>query len=96
MRSFKLPPPFVMLSLASEADIAPVAFKGGEAACSVVLEDGEDGGDGTFGFQDANPEGLGRGAGGGLWPADVGGVDEDSNAAILSRKEPGLGFWEGG
>lgn len=84
-----------MLSLASEADIAPVAFNGGEEAWSVDLEDGEDGGDGTFGFQDApaNPEGLGRGAGGGLW---AGAVAEDSNAAILSRKEPGLGFWEDG
>jgi hypothetical protein len=57
------------------------------------LEEGEDGGDGTFGFQDANPEGLGRGAGGGLWPTDAGAV---SNAAILSRKEPGLGFGGGG
>ena len=96
IRSFKLPPPFVMLSLASEADIAPVALNGGEAAWSVVLEDGEVGGDCAFGFQDANPEGLGRGAGGGLWPADGGAEAEDSKAAILSRKEPGLGFWEDG
>ena len=66
IRSFKLPPPLVMLSLASEADIAPVALNGGEAEWSVFLEDGEDGGDVAFGFQDANPEGLGRGAGGGL------------------------------
>jgi hypothetical protein len=80
-----------MLSLASEADIAPVAFEEGEAAWSIVLEEGEDGGDGTFGFQ---AEGLGRGAGG-LCTADAG-VAEVSNAAILSRKEPGLGLWGGG
>ena len=60
------------------------------------LEDGEGGGDGTLGFQDANPEGLGRGTGGGLWPAEAGVVAVDSKAAILSRKEPGLGFWEDG
>lgn len=76
--------------------MAPVAFNGGEEACSVDLEEGDGGGDGTFGFQDANPEGLGRGAGGGLWPVDAGVEAEDSNAAILSRKEPGLGFWEDG
>lgn len=60
------------------------------------LEEGEEGGDGPFGFQEANPEGLGRIAGGGLWPADAGAVAEDSKAAILSRKEPGFGFWEDG
>lgn len=79
-----------MLSLASDADIVP-AFNDGEAAWSMVLEEGEDGGDGTFGFQDANPDGLGRG-GGGLCSTDAGAV---SNAAILSRKEPGLGFGGG-
>ena len=94
IRSFKLPPPLVMLSLASEADIAPIAFNEGEAARSVDLEEGEDGGDGTgtVGFQEALP--VGRGAGG-LWTVDAG-VEEVSKAAILSRKEPGLGLWGGG
>jgi hypothetical protein len=60
----------------------------------MVLEEGEDGGDGTFGFQVANPEGLGRGAGA-LCPADAGAVAEFSNAAILSRKDPGFDFGGG-
>ena len=71
------------------------AFNEGEAAWSVDLEEGEDGGDGTFGFQDANPGGLDRGAGG-FWAVDTGAVAEFSNAAILARKEPGLGIEGGG
>ena len=60
----------------------------------MVLEEGEDGGDGAFGFQDANPEGLGRG-GGGACPADAVVVADFSKAAILSRKEPGFGLGGG-
>ena len=88
IRSFKLPP-LVMLSLASAADIVPDER---EAVLSRVLEEGEDGGDGTFGFQDANPEGLGRGAG--TCPVE-GTVADFSKAAILSRKEPGFGLGGG-
>jgi len=56
----------------------------------MLLEEGEDGGEGTFGFQAL---GLGRG-GGGACPVDAGVVaDADfSKAAILSRKEPGFGL----
>jgi len=62
----------------------------------VLFEEGEGGGEGTFGFQDANPDGLGRGAGAG-WLVGTGAVVEAdfSNAAILSRKEPGFGLGGG-
>ena len=80
-----------MLSLASDADI-PAALDV-EAACSVLPADGDSGGVGALGFQDAKPAGFGRGAGAGAWGAE----DADfSNAAILSRNEPGLGFGGGG
>ena len=55
----------------------------------MLFEEGEDGGDGTFGFHDANPAGLGRGAEVG-WPVDAGAAADFSNAAILSRREPGF------
>ena len=73
-----------MLSYASEADIPPVFFS--DAACSV--EPGDDGGDGTLGFHET-PPGFGRGTDGGEFPAAAAGF---SNAAILSRNEPTLGF----
>ena len=60
----------------------------------MLLEEGEDGGEGTFGFQVANPEGLGRGAGADC-PVAAAGVADFSKAAILSRKEPGFGFGGG-
>jgi len=80
-----------MLSLASDADM-PATFEEEEVdelACSVVDAAGEEGGDGTLGFQVAKPAGFGRGAGAG----PEGAADADfSNAAILSRSEPTLGF----
>jgi hypothetical protein len=56
----------------------------------VVPADGDDGGEGTLGFQAENPAGLGRTAG--AWPGG-GAADADfSNAAILSRRDPGFAF----
>jgi len=76
--------------LASDADIPP-AFLSGIIPWSTE-DPADDGGEGAFGFQD-NPPGLGRGAGPGPGPV----VEEGfSNAAILSRNEPGLGFGGGG
>lgn len=73
-----------MLSFASDADIPPTFLS--DVACSAPL--GDDGGDGTLGFHNT-PPGFGRGAGTG--PGDEFSVGF-SNAAILSRSEPTLGF----
>lgn len=54
---------------------------------------GESGGEGTLGFQDWKPAGLGRGAGAGAGAVDAA---DFSNAAILSRSEPGFGLGGGG
>lgn len=81
-----------MLSFASDADIPPGFTAEGEA-CSVAPAEGDTGGDGALGFHDWNPAGLGRGAGAGAGAADVA---DFSNAAILSRSEPGFGFAGGG
>ena len=80
IRSFKLIPCPMMLSLASVADMELFA----EVTCSLSLFAGEGGGEGCFGFQETFP-GLGR-VGGGF----DGVVEEDcfSKAAILSRNEP--------
>jgi len=80
-----------MLSFASDADIPPVLTVDGP--CSLDA-DGEDGGEGALGFQDENPAGFGRTAGPGGGGAAV--VDDFSNAAILSRRDPGFGFGGGG
>ena len=77
-----------MLSFASDADIPPI-FTEDELLCSVLPAAGEDGGEGTLGFQVANPAALGRTAGGGPGAADEAGF---SNAAILSRRDPTFGF----
>ena len=79
-----------MLSLASEADIDPVDLNEEGVALSTLLEEGDDGGDGAFGFQEANPCGFGRGTGAG--PTGVDAVADFSKAAILSRMEPGFGL----
>jgi len=71
-----------MLSTASDADI-PLVLRSNSGDC---------GGEGTFGFHDCRVEGFGRGAGAG------GGAEPllaFSNAAILSRREPGFGFGDG-
>jgi hypothetical protein len=88
MRSFRLPA-LPILSLASDADIPP-AFLSDVAGSALA---GDDGGDGALGFHDT-PPGFGRGAGagpGGGFPATG-----FSNAAILSRNEPTLGFVDEG
>lgn len=79
-----------MLSLASDADIPPALAD--DDAASVLPADGDEGGDGTLGFQEEKPAGFGRGAGAGAGAA----ADADfSKAAILSRREPGFGFGGG-
>lgn len=84
-----------MLSFASEADIPPIGFlsgtweRSGEDADALGGEDG----DGALGFQ-ASPPGFGRGAGAGRSTGVEAGLF--SNAAILSRREPGFGFGGGG
>lgn len=79
MRSFKLMP-CPILSLASAVDME--LFAG--VTRSLSLFDGEDGGEGCFGFHEMFP-GLGRVGGG----DDVLGVEDCfSKAAILSRSEP--------
>ena len=80
-----------MLSLASVADMPP-AF-GTEVLAFSAGGFGELGGEGTLGFQDWKPAGLGRGAGAG---AGVAAAADFSNAAILSRSEPGFGLGGGG
>lgn len=76
-----------MLSFASDADIPPAFLSDG---AGTFPADGDDGGDGTLGFHEI-PPGLGRGAGG----PGAGPPAGFSNAAILSRKDPGLGFGGG-
>jgi hypothetical protein len=81
-------PSLVILSSASDANIPPALAE--EDVCSVVPADGDDGGEGTLGFQAANTAGLGRTAG--AWPGG-GGADADfSNAAMLSGRDPGFAF----
>jgi len=71
-----------MLSIASDADI-PLDVRPGS---------GDRGGEGAFGFHDWRVEGLGRGAGAGVGAALLLAF---SNAAILSRREPGFDFGDG-
>jgi len=58
-------------------------------ALDAVGGSGDDGGDDCFGFQFANPAGLGRGCGA---LSEGGFAALVSNAAILSRREPSLGL----
>lgn len=73
-----------MLSFASEADIPPVLRSTVEESPPGCTDDG----DGALGFHDTGP-GFGRGTGAGPGVETFVGF---SKAAILSRKEPGLGF----
>ena len=92
MRSLRLPP-LEMLSLASAADIPADAAADNAPSSFAACGGGDDGGETGLGFHEANPAGLGLGAGGaGAGPDDV---DDFSNAAMRSRKEPGLGFGGG-
>lgn len=79
--------------MASDADM-PAGLGGAEVdGGSATVAGGEPGGEGGFGFHVAKPAGLGRGGGGAEAVVEV---EDFSNAAILSRKEPGFGFAGGG